>query len=122
MPNPYNPAKWFWVVAGSTTEVYSSAAVAYVGVDNTTYQAWLSRGNEPTAITTEQELIDVLTLAGVPLPAGKSASSSVKQKLTDNVNLVLLRILFNHENRIRTLQGQAQITVAQFKNAIQNLL
>ena len=122
MPNPYNVAKWFWVVAGSTTQVYSSAAVDYVDTSNAAYQAWLSRGNEPTAIATEQNLMDVLALANVPLPAGKSASDAVKQRFADNVNAVLLRILFNHENRIRSLQGQGQITLAQFKTAIRNLL
>ena len=63
----YNVQNWYWVVGGSTTQVYSSAAVAYVPVSNSTYEAWLSAGNLPTKIDTEDNLGGVFELQ---YPAG----------------------------------------------------
>ncbi len=40
----------------------------------------------------------------------------------DGWDLVSLRIAFNHENRIRALEGKAPVTVVQFKTAIRGLL
>lgn len=40
----------------------------------------------------------------------------------DLMDMVQLRIMFNHENRIRALEGKAAITIAQFKTAIRTLL
>ena len=38
------------------------------------------------------------------------------------LDMVALRILFQHENRLRTLEGQNQITLNQFKNAVKALI
>lgn len=127
MPNrptiPFNPANWYWVVAGSPTQVYSSAAVAYVPVADATYNAWLATGGTATPIPVEQDLWDLLTLAGVAIPAGKSTSDAAKNALVSGgINLVIGKILFNHENRIRALEGSAQITVAQFIAGVKALL
>src|ERR1041384_7196455 len=81
----YNPANWYWIVAGSTTQVYSSAAGAYVPVSNATYLSWKAAGNTPTNIASEQDLIDVLVLAGLPAPSGTVPSDSVKNKQFDDV-------------------------------------
>lgn len=40
----------------------------------------------------------------------------------DNVDLVQLKLLFNHENRIRTLESKVPLTVAQFKAVWRALL
>lgn len=56
----YSPDKWYWVVAGSTTQVWSSAAAAYVPVVDLTYKAWIAAGNQPTQIDTEFSLNEVL--------------------------------------------------------------
>jgi len=45
-----------------------------------------------------------------------------KQTKVDNLDMVALRILFNHENRLRTLEGQGQVTLNQFKNAVKALI
>lgn len=45
-----------------------------------------------------------------------------KATKVDALDLVVLRGLFNHENRIRALEGKAAITLAQFKNAVKALL
>lgn len=40
----------------------------------------------------------------------------------DNWDLVSLRILFNHENRIRTLESRPAVTLAQFKAFVRSQL
>jgi hypothetical protein len=40
----------------------------------------------------------------------------------DGVNMLVFRVLFDHENRIRTLAGQAQVTAPQFRNALKAML
>ena len=47
----YRQNHWYWVVDGSTTQVWSSASFGYVAVSDSTYQAWLAAGNAPTKIT-----------------------------------------------------------------------
>lgn len=62
----YNPADWYWAVAGSTTEVWSSKRVEYVAVSDETYVAWAAAGNAPTAIATAAGLFDVLLAQWLP--------------------------------------------------------
>lgn len=57
---PYTVENWYWVVAGSVTHVYSSAAEDYVLVSDSTYLAWVAVGGEPTPISTEALLYEVL--------------------------------------------------------------
>jgi hypothetical protein len=66
----YNPKDWYWIVAGSTTQVFSSARQAYVPVTDATYLAWREL-NFPTQIISEAELIAVLEqqAPGVVLPS-----------------------------------------------------
>ena len=61
----YNAASWYWIVASSATQVYSSAAAAYVPVSDVGYVAWLVAGNRPSRIASEAELVDVLVGAGL---------------------------------------------------------
>jgi hypothetical protein len=56
----YTPSNWYWIVAGSTSQVYSSARAAYVPVTDATYVAWLAAGGRATAIDSEASLQDVL--------------------------------------------------------------
>jgi hypothetical protein len=50
MPNSFSPSNWYWLVAGNTTQVWSSASNAFVPLTNSTYEAWLSAGNAPTNV------------------------------------------------------------------------
>jgi hypothetical protein len=45
-----------------------------------------------------------------------------KQVVVDGMQKVILEVLFNHENRLRTLQSQGAVTRAQFRNAIKGML
>ena len=45
-----------------------------------------------------------------------------KQAYVDNVDMLVFKVLFNHENRIRALESKAAITAQQFKTALLGML
>jgi hypothetical protein len=61
----YNPANWYWIVNGSTTQVYSSASNTYVPATDATYSTWLVQGNKPSRIVSEVELWGVVSTYGL---------------------------------------------------------
>lgn len=72
----YIPSKWYWIVGGSTTQVFYSASGNYVPVTDAAYVAWLAAGNIPKQIDTEQSLYQVLVNSGVD-PGVLAASTNV---------------------------------------------
>ena len=62
-----NVANHYWIIGGSTTDVYSSATNTLVPVDDGTYAAW-SAFNVASPIPDEAELADVLRSYGSRLP------------------------------------------------------
>lgn len=78
----YIPTNWYWVVAGSATQVFSSASGTYVPITDATYVAWLVTAH-PSRIASEAELIAVLAQQApgvvVGSPAGLSAYAAAKQ-------------------------------------------
>lgn len=62
----YDPFDWYWIVDGSTIDVYSSRRAEYVPVDDMEYTAWMSEGRVSTRIALHVDLVDVLRKAGVP--------------------------------------------------------
>jgi hypothetical protein len=120
---PYDPRAWFWVVADDETRAFSSAASAYVDAKDEAYQAWLAKGGLPTKIASEAELWEVLAKhAPDKMPADSAAQEVRKILALDKVDLVALQVAFNHENRVRALEGKQAITLAQFKTAVKALL
>lgn len=122
MPDTYNPASWYWVVNGSTSQVYSSAAGDYVPIANTAYVAWLSAGNIPSRIGSEAELGEVLA----PYQLRPSAANVLdgyqdahSRKLTLEI---VAKVLFNLVNEVRVLKGQGQITAQQFRAYVKGLM
>jgi hypothetical protein len=109
----FNSNNWYWIVAGSTTQVYSSSTGDYILVSNPTYQSWLSTGNKPTNIDSEANLGDVIATLGAPKPVNANVLAAWQNSLANNVNQAIFKVLFNHENRIRTLEGKSTITVQQ---------
>ncbi len=118
----YNVANWYWIVAGSMTQVYSSAVDNYVLVADATYQTWLTKGGVPTKIDTEQNLADVLASAGEPLPPGATPSNAQKDKWFADVPRAVQVWAFDIENRFRVSQGTAALTANQFKNYVKGLM
>ncbi len=62
----YNPADWYWFVAGSTSQVWSSRRVQYVPVTDADYLAWCGAGNFASRIISAAELGDVLMQQWLP--------------------------------------------------------
>lgn len=105
----YAPQDWYWIVAGSATQVYSSKRSQYVPTSDAQYQAWLVRNNKPTRIPSESDLWDVLAKQ---FPEGVAAGNAAGQDLvkTQKVNgmtEVFARAMREHENRIRVLENLA---------------
>jgi hypothetical protein len=126
-PIPYH--NWYWNVANSATQVYSSAAGDYVPLADASYQAWLALGNSPTAIASEAALGALLPdWVPRPIPAGILDGFKIA-RATGVVNAVQFKVLFNHENRLRAIErslglngSPADLTAGQAINAIKLLM
>jgi hypothetical protein len=56
----FTPQNWYWSVAGNSSQVWSSKANAFVSTGDTTYEAWLDAGNNPTPISTVGKAMGVV--------------------------------------------------------------
>jgi hypothetical protein len=80
----YNPADWYWVVAGSTTQVWCSARMAYVPVTDTTYASWLASGYTPSTVASEDDLVVLMQEQWEPL--ANAAGVIVTSTSTPTIN------------------------------------
>lgn len=122
MPKPYNPENWYWIVGGSATQVYSSAAGNYVPVADPTYVAWKEDGTVPTPILNEAELGEVLAPYNIRPVAAQvldAYQDTQSRKLTLDV---VAKVLFNLVNEVRVLKGQSQINATQFRAYLKGLM
>jgi hypothetical protein len=76
----FNIANWYWRVAASATQLYSSSIGDYVPVNDSNYQTWLTN-NIPTNIPTEFELGQVLAASISLLQVTTSTSLAIQQAL-----------------------------------------
>ena len=119
---PYTPENWYWKVAGSTTQVYSSASGDYVPVDDAAFVEWTSDGTVPTSIASAAELGEVLAPYNIrPVQATvlDAYQDSQAKKLTIEV---VAKVLFRIVNDVRELKGQPAITAAQFRTFLKGLM
>lgn len=131
MPTPtFNPANCYWAVAGSTTQVYSSATGGYVSVTDPTYLAWKAIPGNPTrAIVSEAALGQILaTYLQRPIAAGVLDAYQDTQAGAI-ITQAIFKILFNHENRLRAAEralalngSPPNITPAQARAAVKGLM
>jgi len=118
----YEPKNWYWVVAGDETKAYSSATGDYVQADNATYRAWRAAGGVPTRIANEAELGEVLA-PYVLRPTASGVLDAYKNTQAVKITVeTIAKVLFNHENRLRALEGQSSVTANQFRTAIKGLM
>lgn len=61
----FNPLDWYWVVAGSDTQVYSSKRHEYVSVSDSQYVTWRATFGIPSHILTEAEMLSILAMFGL---------------------------------------------------------
>lgn len=119
---PYNPFDWYWIVADSSTQVFSSKTGNYLPVSNPAYVAWLAGGGLPTRIESETVLGKVLAPYNIrPTPAAilDGYQDTQATKLTVEV---IAKVLFRIVNDVRALQGQQPVTAPQFKAFLKGLM
>lgn len=85
----YNSSNWFWSVAGSTSQVWSSARCSYVPVTDPAYVEWRASGCVATPIESAGSLFNVLLAAWVPglLALGLNIVSTSNPALNGNYNI-----------------------------------
>jgi hypothetical protein len=93
----YNPADWFWVVAGDQSRAWSSKTMAYVS----TWDA-----ERTTRIASEDELWEVLQNAGVMKT--KIYKANIWMAATDSEAEVIDLTLSAQSVRLRRLWAEAQ--------------
>jgi hypothetical protein len=81
----FKPSDWYWIVAASTTEVWSSARAIAVPVADTAYQDWIAGGHFPTPIASQAELEDVLRQHYPPGSLNSYNASERYNKLNNGV-------------------------------------
>lgn len=118
----YDPKNWYWYVGGDLTRAYSSASGDYVQSSNVAFQNWLADGTKPTQIDTEANLGAVFAPYFIrPVNAAALDAYQAKQSL-DIVGKAYFKVLFNHENRIRALEGKQPLNAAQALAAVKALM
>lgn len=111
----FTPENWFWIVGGDEARFYSSAERGYV--QN------LPQGAGVTRIASEDELWDVLTdVFPEGIPVNNGPANRRRDRLISKVDQVVLRVMFNHENRLRNLESRPQINMQQFKNGLRDII
>lgn len=118
-----DPNNWYWMIGADATQVYSSASGTFVPVSDQTYKDWLVFVQiEPAKIATVADLGIVLSDLAAPPPVDTGVLNAYKDAQLTKIDTVIFRILFNHENRIRSLNSQAAVSAQQFIAAIKALL
>ena len=121
-PPPYNPANWYWVVNGSTTQVFSSAIGDYVPISDPTFLAWVASGGAATVIGSEASLGETLSPYQIR-PVSANVLDGYKESHANKLTVeVIAKVLFKIVNDVRVLQGQSTITANQFKTFLKGLM
>jgi hypothetical protein len=118
----YNPLDWYWIVAGDESRVFSSKTGDYVQLGDAAYVAWLALGGVPTRIISEAELGEVLAPHSIR-PVRATVLDAYKDEQARKLTVeTVAKIAFNHENRIRVLEGKQPINANQFRQALKDLM
>ncbi len=120
--NSYDPTDWYWIVGGDGTKVFASKTGDYLPVSDASFVAWTLSGNAPTRIASADELAEVLGSASVR-PANADILDRYKGSQAARFTLeIAAKVAFNHENRLRALEGKKTVTANQFANALKAML
>jgi hypothetical protein len=89
----YDPLNWYWRVADSATQVYSSKARDFVPVEDADYAAWGEDGTTPTAIDTDYNVGGVLAtyteLRPIPQSVLDGYQDAMAQRLSQEPDIAL---------------------------------
>jgi hypothetical protein len=117
---PFDARNWYWRVAGSDTQVFSSASGDFVLVNNPTYTAWVNAGGVATKIASAAELGEVLASYSLRPQDANVLDGYANTQATNLPVPVVAKILLWCVNEIRTLKGQGTLSAAQFKAFIKS--
>mgnify|MGYP003442018063 CR=1 FL=1 len=119
---PYNPADWYWYVAGDETRPYSSKAGDYVAPDAPAYAAWRAAGNLPSRILNVAELGEVLADARVR-PTNAALLRGFKKAHAGKMTLeIAAKVMFAMWNELRAVRGEEPGTPAQFRDYVEEVM
>jgi len=126
-PISFDVRNWYWYVSGDQTRGYSSAVKDYVPNNDVTFRAWRLAGNTPTSIASEHELGEVLANVGDMSLQPASTAAGVLDGYSDTVAArttatYVNRLLFEYENRLRSLEGQPPMSATDFRLKIKGLV
>lgn len=129
MASAFNPANWYWFVGGNETQAFSSASGTFVPASDSTFQSWLAAGNTISRIDTVINLAGVLADNDVRPTDPAVLDAYQDAQALDIITMVLFRILFNHENRLRAVEralalngSPPNLTPAQARAAVKALM
>lgn len=120
----FDPLTWYAIVGDSQTHVFSFATGDYVPIEDKAYQAWLAEDPlpGPSRIGTEEELGQFLAKY-FARPTAEGVLDAYKERQATKLTVeIVAKVTFNHENRIRALEGKQPINAAQFKSALKDLM
>jgi hypothetical protein len=107
-----NISNHYWIVGGSTTEVYSSATNTMVPVADVDYAAWVAAGNTAPAVSDNDDLATVLRAYGSQLPAWL-LTSTVVQPTPDTYSKEQL-VAYTAEARRKKMEGDIIVNGIRF--------
>lgn len=118
----FDPKNGYYQLRTGTTQVFSSARGQFVGVTDAAYQSWLAEGNFVIPVDSAQEIGAALATFLVR-PSDATVLDGYIGTQADKVLTKLeFKIAFNHESRLRALEGKAPLTVAQARNFVKGLM
>jgi hypothetical protein len=122
----FDPANWYWIVGGSTSQVYSTTFASYVSVTDATYLTWLSANpsHQPSRVATEQQLWDYLHgRVGAGTPDTASSTEAAKtERLQEQIKDAIYQLGLDHENRLRAVEGQLPVSQAELLVNIKTMM
>ena len=122
-----NPENWYFYVGGDKTQAYSTASGTFVPSTDPGLQAWMADGTQPNMVDTKLGLGATLAnLEGATDQLRPTDATILDGYQTAQAKpmteLAIFKVLFNHENRIRVLEARPQLTPAQFKVLLKQLM
>jgi hypothetical protein len=103
----YDPADWYWIVAGDESRAWSSVRATYVPASDTAFAAWLSEGNRATRIASEFELDQVLRQQVSSDGIGRAFTAQEALAALAEIDLAKVRKVLGRQDVRAVLAGDA---------------
>lgn len=107
MASFYTAYPWYWIVAGSTTQVWSSQSFSFVAVTNATYVAWKLK-NTASRIGSAGELLAVMLAQVQPIIFASGVAVTSTGTSAINATYAITPAAFQKLALITSLIGNAK--------------